>query len=135
MAFASVNGTTVHYSDTGSGSVLPVVLVHRIGASLEMWRPQIKEFSASYQLIAIDARGVWKSAKLSGWTNIVERQTSDLACLLEHLDMEQAVVYGVSYGGIFAQRFVLDYPSKCLSLVWLIRIPRLVRRTSRSFYD
>src|SRR5690625_3904354 len=99
MPTAAVNGTTIHYSDTGSG--LPIVLIHGIGASLKMWRSQIKEFSKKYRVIAIDARGVGKSGKLTGWTKIVERQTTDLACLLQHLGVEKAVICGVSYGGIF----------------------------------
>ncbi len=114
MAFANVNGTTIHYSDTGSG--LPIVFIHGIGASLEMWRPQIEEFSKFYRVIAIDVRGVGKSGKLIGWRKIVERQSKDLACLLEHLGIEKAVLCGVSYGGIFAQRFALDYPQKSIAL-------------------
>lgn len=114
MAFANVNGTTIHYSDTGSG--LPIVFVHGIGASLEMWRPQIEEFSISHRVIAIDARGVGKSGKLIGWTKIVERQTKDLACLLDYIGIGKAVICGVSYGGVFAQRFALDYPQNCIAL-------------------
>lgn len=114
MPFANVNGTTIHYSDTGSG--LPLVLIHGIGATLKMWHPQIKEFSKQYRVIAIDVRGVGKSGELTGWTKIVERQTKDLVCLLQYLDIEKAVICGVSYGGIFAQRFVLDYPEKCFAL-------------------
>lgn len=114
MYFANVNGTTLHYSDTGSG--LPIVLVHGIGASLDMWRPQIEQFSASYRVIAIDVRGVGKSGRLTGWTNIIERQTEDLARLLDYLGIESAVICGVSYGGVFVQRFALDHPHKCLAL-------------------
>lgn len=178
MPFADVNGTTIHYSDTGAG--LPLVLIHGIGASLEMWRPQIDEFSgagaggvragaggvragaggvragnaravatrtgdaradgpraggariggipsgippagsplpnSTCRVIAIDARGVGKSGKLRGWTRIVERQAKDLACLLEHLGIEKAVVCGISYGAVLAQRFALDYPQNCKAL-------------------
>jgi pimeloyl-ACP methyl ester carboxylesterase len=40
----------------------------------------------------------------------------DLACLLEHLAIAQAVICGVSYGGVLAMRFTLDYPQYCRAL-------------------
>jgi len=111
MLIAEVNGTTLHYTDQGEG--LPIVFVHGIGATLEMWKPQIDKFAGRNRVIAIDARGVGKSGKLRGWTRIVERQTRDLACLLEKLGIGKAVLCGVSYGGVFVQRFALDYPNLC----------------------
>src|SRR5690625_3647268 len=98
MTVVNINDTAIHYSDTGSGDV--VVLVHGIGANFNMFEPQIRTFSGDYRVIAINARGVGKSSKLTGWTNILERQVDDLKLLLDHLNIKKAVICGVSYGGI-----------------------------------
>src|SRR5690625_4865041 len=92
MPIIKVSDTTIHYSDTGHGK--PLVLVHGLAATLNMWIPQIEEFSKSYRVIAIDARGVGKSGKLKGWTNILNRQVDDLKDLLDHLGVDSAVKIG-----------------------------------------
>ena len=114
MPIIKVSDTTIHYSDTGHGK--PLVLVHGLAATLNMWIPQIEEFSKNYRVIAIDVRGVGKSGKLKGWTNILNRQVDDLKDLLDHLDVDSAVICGVSYGGVFTQKFALKYPEKCKAI-------------------
>src|SRR5690625_4671560 len=114
MPIIKVSDTTIHYSDTGHGK--PLELVHGLAATLNMWIPQIEEFSKSYRVIAIDARGVENSGKLKGWTNILNRQVDDLKDLLDHLDVNSAVICGVSYGGVFTQKFALKYPEKCKAI-------------------
>ncbi len=114
MAVVNLNNTAIHYSDTGSGDV--IVLIHGLSASFNMWSPQIKEFSKHYRVIAINARGVGSSGKLTGWTNILERQVDDLHALLDYLNIDKAVICGVSYGGVFTQKFYLTYPEKCKAI-------------------
>ena len=41
----------------------------------------------------------------------------DLKLLLDYLAVDQAVLFGVSWGGVVVQRFALDYPEKCRALI------------------
>jgi 3-oxoadipate enol-lactonase len=41
----------------------------------------------------------------------------DLAGLLDHAGIEQAVIMGTSMGGTISQRFILDYPERTLAAV------------------
>ncbi|GIS65534.1 MAG: hypothetical protein CM1200mP3_17820 [Chloroflexota bacterium] len=41
----------------------------------------------------------------------------DLGDLLDYLEKEAAIIFGVSWGGVLAQRFTLDYPEKCIALI------------------
>jgi 3-oxoadipate enol-lactonase len=115
MPLIPVNDTTLYYEVHGSGR--PLVLVPGLGATHRMWQPQIEAFSPTHQVITFDPRGTGRSGKLRGWDAILQRQTADLDALLAHLNVERAVVCGVSYGGVFAQQFALGYPKRCAGLV------------------
>lgn len=107
--------TGIHYEERGEGYAL--LLLHGLGAEHGMWQPQFENFSDTYRVITPDVRGAGRSAELTGWRNLLERQSEDLAALLDRLEVEQAIVCGVSYGGVLAQRFVLDYPERVRALV------------------
>lgn len=114
MPLLTANNTTIHYTDSGDGDVL--VLIHGLAATTHMWQPQVEAFSKEYRVIAIDARGVGKSGKLTGWRHILSRQASDLKALLDHLQIDKATICGVSYGGVLTQQFVSMYPEKCRAI-------------------
>lgn len=115
MPIAHVNDTTIYYEDRGAGR--PLVFVHGLGATHAMWEPQVQSFRHLNRVITLDTRGSGQSGRLVGWNSILHRQAADLAALLDQLDIEQVVLCGVSYGGVFAQRFALDYPDRCTALI------------------
>jgi pimeloyl-ACP methyl ester carboxylesterase len=115
MPNAHVNDTDIYYEDHGSGP--PLVLIHGLGASHEMWAPQVEAFRETNRVITLDVRGAGRSGRLEGWRNILTRQAADLAALLDQLGIETVALCGVSYGGVFVQRFALDYPDRCHALV------------------
>lgn len=103
------------YEERGEGPAL--VFLHGLGATHEMWRPQIEHFAAIRRVIAPDVRGAGRSAQLLGFADILGRQADDLAALLDSLGVDQATLCGVSYGGVLAQRFALDHPERVDGLV------------------
>ncbi|HLN62493.1 MAG TPA: alpha/beta hydrolase [Symbiobacteriaceae bacterium] len=116
MPTINVNGTNLFYIDQGTGT--PLVFVPGLGSTHELWAPQIEAFSKTHRVIAFDPRGNGQSGKLTGPVRtILDRQTDDLAALLEHLGIQQAIICGVSYGGVFTFHFVLRHPEKCRAIV------------------
>lgn len=115
MTQAPSETTGLFYEERGEGSAL--VFLHGLGATHEMWRPQIEHFAASRRVIAPDVRGAGRSAQLLGFADILGRQADDVAALLDSLGVEQATLCGVSYGGMLAQRLAFDYPERVDSLV------------------
>jgi len=107
--------TGLFYEDRGQGP--PIVFLHGLGATHEMWRPQIEHFASSRRVIAPDVRGTGRSAQLLGFADILGRQADDLAALFDSLGVERSTLCGVSYGGVLAQRFVLDNPERVHGLV------------------
>lgn len=121
---SAISETGIFYEDRGEGP--PLLLLHGLGATHEMWRPQIENFGATHRVIAPDVRGAGRSAELPGWTTILERQAEDLVALMDQLEIGRATLCGVSYGGVLAQRFALDHPErvKCLVVVDSFSNPR-----------
>lgn len=121
MPTLSINDTTIGYEDRGDGP--PVVFAHGLGLSREMWRTQIERFSATNRVIAFDARGSGESGHLEPGGDVLATQAADLERLLDRLDVSQAVLCGVSYGGVLAQEFALSYPDRLAGLVIVDSFP------------
>lgn len=115
MPLVNVNGTPLYYEEHGTGQ--PLVLLHGLGLDHTMWAPQVAVFSRTHRVITLDVRGAGQSGRLTGWRHILGRQAADLKALLDHLGIERAVIGGVSFGGVLAQCFVLDYPDYCAGLI------------------
>lgn len=116
MPIAHVNESGIYYETHGNG--VPIVFVHGLGATHSMFRPQIEFFKQTYQVIVVDLRGNGRSGKIDIPVNeILSVQCADIAQLLDYLHTESAVFVGVSYGGVFVQKFTHLYPDKVRGLI------------------
>jgi 3-oxoadipate enol-lactonase len=102
------------YTERGSGP--PLLLVHGLMISGEMFAPVIDQFAATHRVVVPDLRGHGRSRRLPPPYGAVQL-AADLARLLEHLGIERASVLGYSQGGAVAQQFALDHPDRCDRLV------------------
>jgi 3-oxoadipate enol-lactonase len=85
---------------------------------------QFPYFSQFYRVIIYDRRGTGRSASPPGeWTTADFAR--DLKHLLDALDIDQAIITGVSLGGTIALQFALDYPERTRALVVAHTIPYL----------
>jgi len=98
------DGTVIHYKDWGSGQ--PVVFSHGWPLQGDAWEDQMF-FLAShgYRVIAHDRRGHGLSSQ--PWSgNDMDTYADDLAALINHLDLKQAVLVGHSTGGGEVARYI-----------------------------
>ncbi len=116
MATIDVGGRSAHYEFTGEGA-RTVVWTHGIGSSLETWREPLKEIPG-YRHLTYSVRGMGKSQGVDGPVRL-EDWASDLAGLMDALDIPKAVIAGHSMGGAISQRFVIDYPERVEALLLL----------------
>jgi 3-oxoadipate enol-lactonase len=86
------------HADVGHG--LPVVLLHAFPLNRSMWEPQIAALFGECRCIAPDLRGFGDSPKSGPYT--MDRHADDVAALLDALQIEKAVVVGLSMGGYVA---------------------------------
>jgi 3-oxoadipate enol-lactonase len=104
----------LYFTEAGSGP--PLLLVHGLMVSGEMFAPVLDRFAAFHHVIVPDLRGHGRSRALpSPYT--ARQLAADLAGLLQQLGIESAAVLGYSQGGAIAQQLALDWPERCSRLV------------------
>lgn len=108
------SGQMLHFTDRGSGP--PLVLVHGLMITGEMFEPVVDDLARRHRVIVPDLRGHGRSRGLPP-PYTVPVLAGDLADLLDHLGVWSAAVLGYSQGGAVAQQFALDYPERCSRLV------------------
>jgi pimeloyl-ACP methyl ester carboxylesterase len=95
---ALVGDTEIAYDDVGSG--LPVVFLHAFPLNRTMWDPQVGALVAECRCIAIDMRGLGESH--GGGPYTMDRYADDVIGVLDTLQIERAVIVGLSMGGYVA---------------------------------
>ena len=114
MPRATVNGIDLAYRDSG-GDGTPVVLLHGFPFRSSLWDPQFDALGDTYRLIAPDLRGFGDSAVPDSFS--MEAFAEDVAGLLDHLGIEQAVVGGLSMGGYITFEFLRRHPGRVRALI------------------
>jgi pimeloyl-ACP methyl ester carboxylesterase len=129
MPKIEVNGTRLHYEESGKGN--PIILVHGLGGSIFDWVMQIPFFSRTYRVIAIEMRDHGESDKWSGPYDI-KMFSEDLVEFAGKLRLHKAVFFGISMGGMIVMQFALDHPDMVEALILADTQPGLVEETIKA---
>jgi 3-oxoadipate enol-lactonase len=111
---ALVNGLDIHHEVQGEGP--PIVFVHGLGATSNVWHAQRTALSKYYRVITYDRSGSGRSQRPRESYSI-DAWTEELAGLLDYLAIPSAVVVGHSLGSMVAQRFAGKYPGRTKALI------------------
>jgi len=114
MNSALASSELLYFMERGSGP--PLLLVHGLMVTGEMFEPVIEHFAIRHRVIVPDLRGHGRSRGLPP-PYTAAQLASDLARLLDHLGIDSTAVLGYSQGGAIAQQLVLDHPKRCDRLV------------------
>jgi 3-oxoadipate enol-lactonase len=106
----------LHPNSYGPSAKIPVVFIHGFPFSQEMWAPQIAALQNAYSLITYDNRGHGKTEAGDG-QYLIETFVDDLIGLLDSLEIQKAVLCGLSMGGYIALRAVERNPERVQALV------------------
>jgi pimeloyl-ACP methyl ester carboxylesterase len=114
MNSAVASSGLLYFTERGSGP--PLLLVHGLMVTGEMFEPVIEHFTTRHRVIIPDLRGHGRSQGMPP-PYTAAQLASDLARLLDHLGIDSTAVLGYSQGGAIAQQLVLDHPKRCDRLV------------------
>ncbi len=113
---ASMNGTTITFTDSGQVDGAPTVIFsHGLLMDHSMFAPQVAALAGRARVIAWDERahgGTRAPGPFTYWDS-----ADDLFGLLDHLGVERAVLAGMSQGGFISLRAALAHPDRVESLI------------------
>ena len=106
----------LHHVVVGPPDAQPVLMLHAIGTSLEMWSPQIAALSSEYRVIAADLRGHGQSPVPHGPYSVADL-AGDAEALLDELEIERAAICGLSLGAMVGLALAGKAPDRVGRLV------------------
>lgn len=107
------NGLELAYERRGSGA--PLALIHGYPLDHSTWDEAASLLARDFDLILPDVRGLGESAAAEDAYTMADL-ASDLAALLDHLNIDKAYVAGHSMGGYIALAFARAHPHRLLGL-------------------
>jgi pimeloyl-ACP methyl ester carboxylesterase len=108
------NEIDVDYRDTGSG--VPVIFIHAFPLNQTMWDDQLVALRTQCRVITLDLRGFGSTVAPPGPYQMGQ-MASDVRGLMSALDIDRAVLVGLSMGGYVSLAFYRDYPESVLAMV------------------
>jgi non-heme chloroperoxidase len=130
MAYLTLrDGTELYYKDWGTGQ--PVVFSHGWPLTADAWEDQMFFLGArGFRCIAHDRRGHGRSSQ--PWDgNDMDTYADDLAQLVEHLDVRDAIHVGHSTGGGEVARYIGRHGTQRVAKAVLIAaVPPLMLKTA-----
>jgi len=116
MNWIEVNGTSLRYEVSGSGSTT-LVLVHEMGGTLDSWDLVLPALNNTRRVLRYDTRGAGLSEKIHGRVTF-DDMADDLAALLDATRLEGKVaVAGTAVGGAIAIHFAVRHAARTAALV------------------
>ncbi len=116
---ADVNGVTLHYARSGSGSL--ILFLHGFPEFWYGWKNQLDEFGRDHLAVAPDMRGYNLSSKPAGSENyripLLVEDVRALAEKLGHGPQRKFVLVGHDWGGVVAWSFAMAHPDTISKLV------------------
>ncbi|MEK6611197.1 MAG: alpha/beta fold hydrolase [Gemmatimonadota bacterium] len=107
------NGCAIGYDDVGTG--IPVLFLHGFPHNRSLWAPQLGALATAARTISMDLRGFGES--VPGSAASVDDYADDAAALLDALDIDRAVVAGLSMGGYATFAFWRRHGARVRALV------------------
>ena len=108
-------GAHLIYEVAGDGPA--VVLIHGFGLDMRMWDPQVGPLADRFRVVRYDCRGFGASGPFD--PAVPYTHAGDLVALLDHLDIGDAVLAGLSFGGRVALQTALAASDRVCGLALL----------------
>ena len=114
ITHGAASSELLYFSEHGTGP--PLLLVHGLMVTGEMFEPVIERFAVRHRVIVPDLRGHGRSRGLPP-PYTAAQLAADLPRLLDRLGIDRTAVLGYSLGGAIARQLVLDHPERVQRLV------------------
>lgn len=122
MNFVRVRDLTFCTRVKGDG--LPLVFINSLGTDYRIWDTVAPAFASDHRIVRYDKRGHGLSDCPPAPYSIRD-SADDLAGLLDALQINQAVVVGISVGGLIAMDLATAFPQRVTALILCDTFPKI----------
>lgn len=116
MQMMSVNNVRLHYCDSGDAELPTLVFSNSLGTDFRIWDRVCALISDRARIIRYDKRGHGLSTAPPAPYKMADH-VNDLEALLDNLSVSNAIVVGLSVGGVIAQGLSSRRPDLTRALV------------------
>jgi 3-oxoadipate enol-lactonase len=116
MAFLNIGDCVHHYRVEGPADKPALLFSNSLGSDLRIWDPMVPQLVNELRLIRYDTRGHGLS-EAPPPPYSADDLAKDVVGLLDALQIEEAVVCGLSVGGVIAQQLAIGYPDRVRALI------------------
>lgn len=116
MKAASSGGIAIRYREDGRPGAPAMVFANSLGTDLQVWDAVAAVFAGRFRVLRYDKRGHGLSDAPAGPYSL-DDHVGDLAAVLDAAGIRDAVVVGVSVGGMIAQALSAARPDLVRALV------------------
>ncbi len=115
MSLVNLGDCKINVRRWGDGD--PLMLVHGLGASSDLWNHQVRAFAEGFEVIAVDIRGFGRSLVLPTELDFTLYDVvDDILAVCRLLDLGRIHFVGTSMGGFIGQLLALREPHLFRSL-------------------
>jgi 3-oxoadipate enol-lactonase len=110
MPMIDADGCPIHVAVDGRDSGPTVIFSNSLGATIDMWEPQVAALGGQFRVIRYDRRGHGKSGTAGPYS--FERFGRDVIAILDALNIRTAHWCGLSMGGMVGQWLGANAPDR-----------------------
>ena len=115
MPSLAANDAELYFEEHGNSDSPALVLAHGMGGNHAIWFKQLPVLADRFRVITFDHRGFGNSTDPQGEGR--SAYVEDLRAILDHLEIERAILIGQSMGGGTCIAFSCTYPARVIALV------------------
>lgn len=108
MEFARIDDVVLSFRRDGPRAAPALVFANPLGADYRIWDDTVEALGGRFHTVRYDKRGHGLSSWPAADSCTIADHAADLAGLLDLLEIERAVVCGLSIGGLIAQQLAAE---------------------------
>jgi pimeloyl-ACP methyl ester carboxylesterase len=108
------DGARIEAHSEGVG--MPLLLISGLGGTAGFWQPCLPALTPHHQVLRLDQRGIAKSSRGSAACTI-DQLADDCLAVLDHFEIDSALIVGHSTGGCITQSIALRHPARVRACV------------------
>ena len=110
----------LYYETFGDESLYPIILIHPIGANIDIWEHEIQFIlKRGFRVIAYEIRGHNRSSIGSKKDFTLYDLSDDLRMLISELTIKKCTLIGHSIGGAIASLYAKQYPHDVDAIIFI----------------